>query len=337
MSAGSASWSPECDHAGWLGPGDDPRPGARFTGHNRLGDWEWTVTCVVTEAERPRVSAWTVLYSEAAAGSDPGEGIERASSFWRYDLHPGCGGHRGPRELYPWPWRQRLADGRGAGAGQGGPDCVKETGAVALKHAETLAGMKAAAESGLPEALPVTLASQPWRLTARLAMSRARSDTLSFARDLPDGTARSDTLSCVLPADSVLASGARDCGSMAGMAVRNDGGAGAIRSAAAAAAGPAPARPPDPGAGRSRATRLLASALARRLARTPAAAGHAVEQRVAYRREVEPRAGTGFLAPDVDGRVHVGVDESRSLADDVVVEGSDATSAKSAPARRRPA
>jgi hypothetical protein len=44
-------WSPECTRAAWLtGPGR-PRPGARFTGHNRLPNgFEYDVTCVVTEA-----------------------------------------------------------------------------------------------------------------------------------------------------------------------------------------------------------------------------------------------------------------------------------------------
>jgi hypothetical protein len=55
-------WSPECIRAAWLGEPGQPRPGARFTGHNRFPDgFEYEVTCVVTEADRPRAFAWVVL------------------------------------------------------------------------------------------------------------------------------------------------------------------------------------------------------------------------------------------------------------------------------------
>ena len=55
-------WSPECIRAAWLGEPGRPQPGARFTGHNRLPDgFEYEVTCMVTEADRPRVFAWVVL------------------------------------------------------------------------------------------------------------------------------------------------------------------------------------------------------------------------------------------------------------------------------------
>ena len=51
-------WSPECVRAPWLGEPGRPRPGVRFTGHNRLPDgFEYEVTCVVTEADR-RIRAW---------------------------------------------------------------------------------------------------------------------------------------------------------------------------------------------------------------------------------------------------------------------------------------
>src|ERR1700749_3461496 len=55
-------WSPECIQASWLADPGRPRPGARFTGHNRLPNgFEYEVTCVVTEADRPRAFAWVVL------------------------------------------------------------------------------------------------------------------------------------------------------------------------------------------------------------------------------------------------------------------------------------
>ena len=50
-------WSPECIRAAWLA--DPGRPVcARFTGHNRFPNgFEYEVTCVVTEADRPRAFA----------------------------------------------------------------------------------------------------------------------------------------------------------------------------------------------------------------------------------------------------------------------------------------
>lgn len=72
-------WSPECVRAEWA-EGGGQRPGARFRGRNRAGDREWSVTCVVVEAERPRSFAWVVL--------DGAEDVDRPSSRWRYDLEP---------------------------------------------------------------------------------------------------------------------------------------------------------------------------------------------------------------------------------------------------------
>ncbi|WP_433247729.1 SRPBCC family protein [Streptosporangium sp. CA-135522] len=78
-------WSPECEFAGWLdtdGTDDsEMREGVRFQGRNSREGRIWTVTCVVTEAQRPRTFAWMVL----DRNNDP----ERPSSRWRYDLEPG--------------------------------------------------------------------------------------------------------------------------------------------------------------------------------------------------------------------------------------------------------
>src|SRR6185437_15493042 len=78
-------WSPECILADWLEAPGQPRPGARFTGHNRLrSGFEYEVTCVVTEADRPRSFAWVVL--------DDSEDPARPSSSWRYQIEPLPGG-----------------------------------------------------------------------------------------------------------------------------------------------------------------------------------------------------------------------------------------------------
>lgn len=57
-----SGWSPECVRAAWLGAPGGPQPGARFTGRNRFPNgFEYEVTCVVTEADRPRAFAWVVI------------------------------------------------------------------------------------------------------------------------------------------------------------------------------------------------------------------------------------------------------------------------------------
>jgi uncharacterized protein YndB with AHSA1/START domain len=78
-------WSPECIQSAWLGEPGRAQPGARFTGRNRFPDgFEYEVTCVVTEADRPRAFAWVVL-------DDTGDPA-RPSSSWRYQIDPLPGG-----------------------------------------------------------------------------------------------------------------------------------------------------------------------------------------------------------------------------------------------------
>jgi uncharacterized protein YndB with AHSA1/START domain len=74
-------WSPECVGATWL-DGGTAQPGSRFEGRNDFGGaFRATVTCVVTEANRPAVFEWIVL--------DPSEAVERPGSTWRYELAAG--------------------------------------------------------------------------------------------------------------------------------------------------------------------------------------------------------------------------------------------------------
>jgi hypothetical protein len=133
-------WSPECVRAVWLGEPGGPQPGARFTGHNRFPDgFEYEVTCMVTEADRPRVFAWVVL-------DDSGDPA-RPSSSWRYRIDPLPGGST---------VRQRFTHGPGASylraAAANAPDRAAEI--IAARRDElranmsaTLRAMKAAAES----------------------------------------------------------------------------------------------------------------------------------------------------------------------------------------------
>jgi uncharacterized protein YndB with AHSA1/START domain len=74
-------WSPECVGAAWL-DGATAEPGARFEGHNEYGNgYKATVTCVVTQAQRPSVFEWVVL--------DPSEQPAQPGSIWRYELSAG--------------------------------------------------------------------------------------------------------------------------------------------------------------------------------------------------------------------------------------------------------
>ncbi|GAA2759901.1 SRPBCC family protein [Actinopolymorpha rutila] len=74
-------WSPECVEAHWRDPGRGPVAGARFAATNRFAHGGvGRVTCVVTEATRPRVFAWVVL----DASDDP----DRPGSVWTYELLP---------------------------------------------------------------------------------------------------------------------------------------------------------------------------------------------------------------------------------------------------------
>src|SRR3984893_3921209 len=134
-------WSPECIRSAWLGEPGRPQPGARFTGHNRFPNgFEYEVTCVVTEADRPRVVAWVVL---GAGGAPP-----RPSSPWGYRTAPPPGG--GSRV------RQRFIHGPGASylraAAAKSPDRAAEVIAarrdgLRANMTATLRAMKAAAES----------------------------------------------------------------------------------------------------------------------------------------------------------------------------------------------
>ena len=141
-------WSPECIRAAWLGEPGRPRPGATFTGRNRFpSGFEYEVTCVVTEADRPRTFAWVVL-------DDSGDPA-RPSSSWRYRIDPIPGG--GSRV------RQRFTHGPGASYLRAfaakTPDQAAEIIAarrdgIGANMTATLRAMKAAAESKSPTMRP---------------------------------------------------------------------------------------------------------------------------------------------------------------------------------------
>ena len=81
-------WSPEATGGSWCDGARGPAPGDRFIGHNRFPNgFETTVSCVVSEAERPSTFAWTVLDDAGLVGST-----------WRYELREG--GEPGSTQVY---------------------------------------------------------------------------------------------------------------------------------------------------------------------------------------------------------------------------------------------
>lgn len=72
-----AGLGPEHSEAHWISSG--PAPGARFRGRNRIDQFDWEVTCVITECVPPVLLEWTV--------GEPSE----PSSTWSYRLTPDGG------------------------------------------------------------------------------------------------------------------------------------------------------------------------------------------------------------------------------------------------------
>ncbi|MQY11767.1 hypothetical protein SRB5_18860 [Streptomyces sp. RB5] len=108
-------WSPETIGGTWAGETPGPAAGARFTARNRFADGSvGTVTCVVTEAERARTFAWTVLDAAGLVGSawryELREGIEAGSTevFQSFTHGPGNTGAREAAEADPQALGRRL-------------------------------------------------------------------------------------------------------------------------------------------------------------------------------------------------------------------------------------
>ena len=134
-------WSPECIRATWLGEPGRPQPGARFTGRNRLPNgFEYKVTCVVTEADRPRAFAWVVL-------DDSGDPA-RPSSSWRYriDPLPGDGSRVGQRFTHG-PGFSYLREVAAKAPGQAAGIIAARRDGLRANMSAALRAMKAAAES----------------------------------------------------------------------------------------------------------------------------------------------------------------------------------------------
>lgn len=96
-------WSPECTGCHWVGPVQEPRPGAQFVGSNRKGAVHWNTRCTVTHSQPGKVFAWRVRFGISVAEWSyrlvaVGDGT-RVEQSWR-DLRTG----------FPWRYVARIGD-----------------------------------------------------------------------------------------------------------------------------------------------------------------------------------------------------------------------------------
>lgn len=75
-------WSPECYRCAWLDDAGTAVPGAGFRGYNKLGNFRWQTTAVITGAQEARLFAFTTVHDRTG----------REETAWRYDLRPAPGG-----------------------------------------------------------------------------------------------------------------------------------------------------------------------------------------------------------------------------------------------------
>jgi hypothetical protein len=133
-------WSPECIRAAWLGEPSRPQPGARFTGHNRFPNgFEYEVTCVITEADRPRAFAWVVL----DGSGDPA----RPSSSWRYRIDPLPCGSRVRQRFIHGPGDSYLRAAAAKAPNRAAEIIAARRHRLRANMSATLRAMKAAVES----------------------------------------------------------------------------------------------------------------------------------------------------------------------------------------------
>ncbi len=76
-------FSPECYKCEWNDDGAEAVPGTTFTGHNRLGEREWSSHCEITAAEPGRLFVF-----------DVGPSADAKYVRWSYALEPDGAGVR---------------------------------------------------------------------------------------------------------------------------------------------------------------------------------------------------------------------------------------------------
>ena len=74
-----ARFSREFQGGEWL---DEPGPGATFRGHNKIGDMEWSTTCIVVDFRPGRAFTWVV------------DSVDEPVATWGYTLDERSGGVR---------------------------------------------------------------------------------------------------------------------------------------------------------------------------------------------------------------------------------------------------
>ena len=83
---------PECYRCEWNDGVSEPKVGASFTGHNRLGEFDWSTCCEITAADPGRLFAYEVVrpgvrYSRWTYTFEPdGAGTRVTESFEVYRL-----------------------------------------------------------------------------------------------------------------------------------------------------------------------------------------------------------------------------------------------------------
>jgi len=69
-------WSPECHTCEWQGDASGPAVGARFTGQNRNGEYEWTTEAEITASEPGKRFAFDGVFGDLRF------------SHWAYVIEP---------------------------------------------------------------------------------------------------------------------------------------------------------------------------------------------------------------------------------------------------------
>jgi uncharacterized protein YndB with AHSA1/START domain len=80
-------WSPECHTCEWNEGFSGPEVGARFTGHNRNGEFEWSTECEVTESVPGERFAFDGVFGDLRFAKwayviEPTDGGSRVTEIW---------------------------------------------------------------------------------------------------------------------------------------------------------------------------------------------------------------------------------------------------------------
>jgi uncharacterized protein YndB with AHSA1/START domain len=125
-------WSPECERVTWRGESSGPAPGARFVGHNRIGNLRWVTFGTIRAAERGKHLSFDIYVGPAQV------------SRWDYFFLPDDDG-RGCTVAEEWVDRRHAVHKAVADKTMGDRTRANRAGIRA-----TLAALKRAAEHAQP-------------------------------------------------------------------------------------------------------------------------------------------------------------------------------------------